>query len=272
MKDMTSTENGNSIFKRDVVETSICKCGHEYESHFKTFFSGIERVHRIEMCHECHEKKQDEEMRQEWDRQQLKEHLKIFNSDSLLNDKLKQACFDSYHPTNEQLTKAKTICERYANNFEINNAVNLLLIGGYGTGKSHLAVSIAKEVMHNKYKSALFISTPKLLTRLRSTYSWNSRESEEQIINQLSRVSLLVLDDLGSEQSKPTGDSNEQSWALSKIFEIIDNRIGRHTIFTTNFDLNELQQRLGGRNFSRMMENTHVVKMYGKDYRLRTFE
>lgn len=269
MMDITSKKN--SIFKKEVLETSVCNCGEKYDSLY-TFIDGKERKYKQEMCDECFNKKQEEEYQQEWKHQQLKENLKKFNSDSLINPQLKQVNFDSYQPLNDQLIKAKAICERYASVFDLDKPRNLLLIGNYGTGKSHLAVSAAKEVMHKKYMSALFISTPKLLTKLRSTYNRNSYESEGNIINQLSSVSLLVLDDIGSEQSKPSNDINEQSWATSKIFEIIDNRIGRHTIFTTNYDVNELQQRLGGRNFSRMMENTHVVKMFGEDYRLKDFK
>jgi DNA replication protein DnaC len=259
--DTISKRSENSTFKEQILKTSICKCGNEYPS-----------TYTIDMCLECFKKEQEEKYQLENKQECLKEYLKSFNHDSLINLNLKKASFDSYHSNNEQLTKAKVICERYANNFALKNPCNLLLIGNYGTGKSHLAVSIAKEVMNKKYMPALFISTPKLLTKLRSTYNRSSYESEEGLINKLSRVSLLVLDDLGSEQSKASNDSNEQTWATSKIFEIIDNRIGKHTIFTTNYDISELQQRLGGRIFSRMMENTHPVKMYGEDYRLKDFK
>lgn len=269
---MTSIKSENLIFKRQVLETSICKCGNEYESHIKAGIAGRERDIKLEHCNKCYEKEQELEYQQEHKKELLKEHLKSFNRESLVNDKLKQASFESYQPTTEQLTKAKAVCKRYVCTFDLDKSRNLLLIGNYGTGKSHLAVSIAKEVMHKEYMSALFISTPKLLTKLRSTYNYGSKETENEIINQLSRVSLLVLDDIGSEQSKPSNDLNEQTWATSKIFEIIDNRIGKHTIYTTNYDVVELQQRLGGRNFSRMMEDTFVVKMFGKDYRLRDFK
>lgn len=258
IQNITSKEE-NSIFKREVLKTSICKCGNKFESN------------KLERCLDCFQKEQEELYRQEWNQQQLKEHLENFNRQSMVNEKLRKVNFESYSPTNDQLTKAKAICERYASAFDLDNPRNLLLIGKYGTGKSHLAISIAKEIMQKKYMSALFISTTKLLTKLRSTYNYGNIETEDQIMNRLSRVSLLVLDDVGAEQ-KPSNDPDEQTWATSKIFEIIDSRIGRHTIYTTNDEINVLQQRLGGRNFSRMMEDTFVVKMYGEDYRLKDFK
>jgi DNA replication protein DnaC len=271
MKDTTLIKNVNSIFKREVLDTAVCKCGKTFDSIIKASSPNSERVINLSMCDDCYHKVQEEEYLKEHNQKMLEEFLKTFNRESLINDKLKQASFGSYQPTNEELTKAKVLCERYSSIFEYDKPRNLLLIGNYGTGKSHLAVSTAKEIMHQKIVPAFVFSTPSLLTKLRSTYNRNSYESEEKIINQLSRVSLLVLDDIGAEQSKPS-EQNEQSWATSKIFEIIDNRIGKHTIYTTNYDLKELQQRLGGRNFSRMMENTHVVKMYGEDYRLKDYK
>lgn len=219
----------------------------------------------------------EEETLKEFDRQREEariariERLKeIFNTDSLMNPKLQDATFERYNPTNNDLARAKEITKRYADNFTKNNPVSLLLIGNYGTGKSHLGVSITKVLMDKGF-SCIFISTPKLMTKIRSTYNKDSEYSEEQIIDQLSKVDCLVLDDIGSESVKQ-GDSNQHTWATSKLFEIIDNRIGKHTLFTTNYDVNELQQRLGGRNFSRMMESVHVIKMYGDDYRLKDFK
>lgn len=225
-------------------------------------------------CFTCRIKREDREMAQ----QALKENaerkaqrvFRVFDNESLMNEKLKPASFETYQPTSEELAKAKAITERYAVNFSKENPVSLLLIGNYGTGKSHLAVSITKRLM-DKGLTCIFISTPKLMTKLRSTYNKDSDVSEDQIIDSLTQVDCLVLDDIGAESTKASAD-NQHSWATSKLFEIIDNRIGKHTIFTSNFEPKELEQRLGGRNFSRMMEDTHVIKMYGDDYRLKNFK
>jgi len=269
---LTKRENSLFDFKQEVLETAICECGKEYNSHTRIFIFGEWKEGKSKCCRDCDDKEQERKMIEKENKERIERFLNRFDKDSLINPKLQKATFEDYQPTSEQLEKAKKVCMRYANNFDLNNPVSLLLIGNYGTGKSHLAASIAKFIIENKIKTCLFISTPKLLTKLRSTYNRNSNVNEDDIIKELSNVSLLVLDDLGSEQAKPTNDQNEQSWATSKIFEIIDNRIGKHTIFTSNFTVEELQERIGGRNFSRMMENTHVVKMYGDDYRLRNFK
>jgi DNA replication protein DnaC len=278
MKGITSTEKEKPRFKfpEEVGKVTCPKCGNE-DSITKAFYPEEKIINFVEsegMCFSCYRDKTayEEHLRQqeEWKKERIERLKVMFDEDSLMNPKLKTATFENYQPTNDNLSKAKTLTKRYADNFSKDNPVSLLLIGNYGTGKSHLSVAITKELMP-KNLSCIFISTPKLMTKIRSTYNKDSQYTEEQIINQLSKVDCLVLDDIGAESTKQ-GDGNQHTWATSKIFEIIDNRIGKHTIFTSNYEPKELQERLGGRNFSRMMESVHVIKMYGEDYRLKDFK
>lgn len=200
---------------------------------------------------------------------QLRKAKEIFNNESLVNDRLKNASFDNYETDNKDLQRVKAICQRYAENFSKENPVDLLLIGSYGTGKSHLAYSITRKLVEKKI-SSIFISVPKLLTKIKSTYNPKSEHTEIDLLNIIEKVDCLVLDDIGAEQTKKEKDQGV-SWAVTKLFEIIDGRSGKHTIYTTNYEIEELQKALGGRNFSRMMDGVHPVKMYGEDYRLKDF-
>lgn len=287
MRGTTSTEKEFPPFryfeKFDIVKDT-CECGKTFEKEYKMYVvsDNNEPYHGIsERCWDCYKQEEDlkmarkieeERMRklEEKERERKQHFYDIFEENSLMNPKLREANFENYQPTNSDLEKAKSITKRYADNFSLENPVSLLLIGNYGTGKSHLSSAISKELLKKEFTS-IFVSTPKLLTKIRSTYNKSSLYSEDDILKTLSEVDLLVLDDIGAELTKQS-EENQHSWGTSKIFEIMDNRIGKHTVFTTNYDVTELQQRLGGRNFSRMMENTHVVKMYGDDYRLKTFK
>ncbi len=51
----------------------------------------------------------------------------------------------------------------YVKHFDASDCHNILLMEGYGVGKSHLAVAATKELM-KRGKTALFLSVPKLLT------------------------------------------------------------------------------------------------------------
>jgi DNA replication protein DnaC len=75
----------------------------------------------------------------------------------------------------------------------LESARNLILVGGTGTGKTHLAVAIASELIRNGYR-ARFFTVLDLVNRL---------ENEQRvhrvgaILRQCARMHVVVLDELG---------------------------------------------------------------------------
>lgn len=192
----------------------------------------------------------------------------MFDANSLINRSLQRATFENYDPPTPELKRAKNKIYQFAKNFNPNECENLLLKGGYGTGKSHLAVSAVKMLLDKGY-TCLFLSVPKLLTKIKNTWNRDSKWSEDDMMDYITRVDLLVLDDVGTEY---TNLRNEQdNWTQSKLFEIMDSRSGRHTIYTTNLSAAELEKKINSRNFSRLMEDTEVIIMDGPDYRKKQF-
>ncbi len=201
----------------------------------------------------------------------------FFNRYSLINKDLQQASFETYQASNQSQAKAKMVAERFVEVFDKDKPINLLFSGTYGVGKSHLAKSITDEIIKKQYKvihdngreewrpySAIFISVPKLLTKFRASYNKDSDYSEGDIIEMLNNTDVLVLDDLGAEKSS--------EWAWEKLFEIVDSRQGLHTIYTSNYNPNDLEAKLGERNFSRIVNrDTTVVEIDGDNYRLGKF-
>lgn len=183
-----------------------------------------------------------------------------FDYYSLINNSLENATLENYQPTSEELAQAKHDITTYIQEFD--GKKSLLLHGSYGTGKSHLSVSVTKKLMEQG-KECLFLSLPKLLTKIQGTYGNNKGVTEEELLEVIQRVDLLVLDDLGAEHNT--------EWAVAKVFEIIDDRAGKSTIYTTNLSSKELKQRFNERNFSRLMENTDIIIMNGRDYRRKEF-
>lgn len=187
---------------------------------------------------------------------------KIFEENSLINPSLRNATLNNFIPG--EFHKAYEKARKYVEEFDINNPRNLLFQGTFGTGKSHLSISIAKALQEKGY-ATIFISTPKLLTKIRNTYNKHSELGEEKIINAIAQADLVVFDDIGAE-----GETS--GWATQKIFELIDQRSGKHNIYTTNLSSSEFEQtRDLQRIFSRMMMNSEPVVMKGTDYRKRQF-
>ncbi|MCQ9288756.1 ATP-binding protein [Staphylococcus gallinarum] len=179
---------------------------------------------------------------------------------SIINDDLANCAFDNYKATNEDLARAKALCERYANNFTLDNKQSLLLQGSFGTGKSHLSMSIVKTVKEKGY-SVLYMNVPQLISTIKGTYNKDSNLTEQELNQVISDVDLMVFDDFGI---------NMNEFATSKMFELIESRVGKHNIYTTNLNAQELSKNKDAqRIFSRMMSNTTLVKMDGEDYRMR---
>lgn len=193
---------------------------------------------------------------------------KLFEGNSMMSKALERASFKTYHPPTEELGNAKRRLMAYVKEFHPEKSSNLLLVGTYGTGKSHLAVSVTKELMEKGFK-CLFLSVPKLLTKIKQTYNGNGNFSEADILELIENVDLFVLDDLGTEYTNKR-DEND-SWAHTKLFEVLDSRSGKPTIFTTNLKSSQLVEKMNERNLSRVMDGTEIIKMDGPDYRRKGF-
>lgn len=192
----------------------------------------------------------------------------MFDSNSLINKALQKATFENYQPSTADLAKSKRTIQEFVQTFDPDESRNLLLKGSYGTGKSHLSVAAVKVLLDRGY-TCLFLSVPKLLTKIKNTYNRDAKWSEGDIMDYIQRVDLLVLDDVGTEYTNLRND--QDNWTQSKLFEIMDSRSGRHTIYTTNLGSAELENKINSRNFSRMMEDTEIIIMDGPDYRKKQF-
>ncbi len=227
-----------------------------------------------EFCPQCRSVEQE-------DQQLAKETLAIkrkneiihlydsFSDNSLINPKLKKATFDSYIPPTAELANAKDVMMDFAENFDPNNPNSIVITGSYRVGKSHLCVAATKEIMRKGY-SAMFIEMNALFTKITSTWNKNSELTEDKLMSIIANVDVLVLDDFGAEFTEK--DAEGVTWKKTKTKDILERRLGRTNLFTTNFGVMELAEMYGEREFSRIMEDTQVLKMYGENYSLRNFK
>jgi len=137
-----------------------------------------------------------------------------------------------------------------------NPSKGLFLFGPAGTGKTHLAVKIAQEVD----SEVKFVKIPKLLFSFKANYNGQGHENE-QIIERLSKVPLLILDDLGAEKAS--------EWVAETLYILIDERYGnmKPTVLTSNYSPSELAERLGDRIVSRIIEMCRVIEIKTSDKR-----
>lgn len=116
----------------------------------------------------------------------------------------------------------------------------LLLQGGYGCGKTHLAAAIANDCIARGHQ-ALFVVVPDLLDHLRATYGPTSTVTYDERFEQIRNAPLLILDDLGTQATTP--------WAMEKLFQIFNHRYNAQlpTVVTTNHALEEIDIRIRSR-------------------------
>lgn len=226
------------------------RCGNTYD--YYKFSNGQEFRHGCE-CELIEIGKKERAERKE------KYLNRIFNQ-SNVNASLSDATVNSYQPQNEHQVHAKSMAIEYVKGFSIDEPKSLILQGSYGTGKSHLAYAVAKAIKQQGY-SVAFMHIPMLMERIKATYNRNATETTDELVQLLSSIDLLVLDDIGVENTEHT---------LNKLFSIVDNRVGKNNIFTTNFSDKELNQNMNWQRInSRMKQNARTVRVLGDDFRGR---
>ncbi len=139
----------------------------------------------------------------------------------------------------------------------------LLIKGGYGSGKTHLAAAIANYRLQ-RGEPAIFIVVPDLLDYLRAAFSPESALPYDERFDELRNAPLLILDDLGAHSTT--------SWAQEKLFQLLNYRYMARlpTVITTDLELEEIDPRLRSRLAD--VEFTEVVSITAPDYRAGTIQ
>jgi DNA replication protein DnaC len=140
----------------------------------------------------------------------------------------------------------------------------LWLMGDVGTGKTSLAMLISKAALERGYSVAIY-SLPRLLARIRRTYDADAGEqSYLEFFERLTAVDLLHLDDLGVEK--------RTDWVLEQLYALVDERYEsqRSVLVTTNLDQAKLEEQIGARTVSRLVEICgDPLPLFGDDLRYR---
>jgi len=144
-----------------------------------------------------------------------------------------------------------------ARNFADNLQGWLLMMGRFGSGKTHLAAAIANHAIETG-TATLFLTVPDLLDWLRYAYSGVDMSFEERF-EEIREIPLLILDDFGTQNATP--------WAQEKIFQIMNHRYINQlpTVVTSNMLINDFE----GRIRSRLQDPNlvTVVKILAPDFR-----
>lgn len=193
-------------------------------------------------------------------------------------------------PYEMAMFKAKTMAQGFVREFPLPRNEGLLFTGRIGTGKTHLAVGIAKELIRSKGVRCLFYDYRELLKEIQNSYNASVETTEMEVLRPVMEAEVLVLDELGA--VKPS------EWVWDTVSLILNTRYNeqRTTIITTNLadapplntvdtpasrDLRSVaaarraasEATLGDRITERMRSRLHEmckkVELQGEDFRQR---
>ena len=139
---------------------------------------------------------------------------------------------------------------------------NLLLIGGTGTGKTHISTAIAREIISLGY-DVIYDSTQNIVNdfeadKFRSGYYPTAQRSDKYL-----ECDLLIIDDLGTEFSS--------QFTLSCLYNLLNTRQNRGlaTIISTNLSAEELARKYEDRIYSRIIgSGCRILVFGGRDHRI----
>ena len=175
---------------------------------------------------------------------------------------LQECTFENFKSDGVGLTPAKQRNLRFVYDRVRAYAENphgwLVIRGGYGAGKTHLAAAVGNAQLAQGYP-ALFVNMPDLLDYLRAAFAPSAEQGYDQRFEEIRTTPLLILDDFGAQ--------NNTEWVQEKLYQIFNYRYITQlaTVITTNQELESIDVRIR----SRMADSTisEILTLLAPDYR-----
>jgi DNA replication protein DnaC len=202
-----------------------------------------------EKCNDDRRKAENLKLQEEQTRTARRDALLSGWKGAAIPKRFESASFETYQAETPAQQQVLDACREYAAQWDdvITSGRNLIMCGLFGTGKTHLAISIAR-VVARRGALPLFARTYEAVQFVREAYRRDSRMSEREAIQRMVDPDLLILDEVGVQG----GGDNEQMI----LFAILNGRYDarRPTIIASNEDLGGIEKYLSARVVDRLRE------------------
>lgn len=248
-----------------VFETARCEAHGEFQQRVLDPGFGMTQIRS--RCPTCSaEKAAAERKRDDQAKAQQREYdVAMLVQRSGVPARFLERTFGDYDPECKAAKMALAVCRRYADDFrsQAERGRSIVLTGGPGTGKTHLACAIANAVIEAHVARVRFTTVSDMLRRIKETYRKDSERSESEVIAGFVNCDLLIVDEIGVQ----IGSEHEKLL----LFEVLNQRYQdlQPTILISNLSADELETFLGHRVMDRYRECGVVLAFDWESYRGR---
>lgn len=208
-------------------------------------------------CPECSRERQAEEAAAEAETKARdeRERLQRKLGSAMIPTRFADKSFADFQAATPKQQKALAVCQEYAEHFHDHFKAGrcLMLLGKPGTGKTHLGVAIANDIVRHTTALAVYRTVGGILQYIKGSYDRDADYTEVEAFKSLVTPHLLVLDEVGA--TKPT------EFELATLFAIINGRYEevRPTVVISNLPPKELPGAIGDRCVDRLREGGGIV-------------
>lgn len=170
--------------------------------------------------------------------------------------------FKNYQTPSTGQQKAVLACRQMVSDFLDGNSKNLIMTGRTGTGKTHLACAMAKNILR-KGKFAKYTTSEDMAAQIANAWT-KTDDSEAAAIYRFTEYDLLIVDEYGLH------DQHENR--LKLVHKVLYARYDakKPTVLISNFTTAELKENLGDRLWSRFQhDGLSIVECNWADSRVR---